>query len=172
MFVYADLVGDKPYRRNQTGMLIFINKAPICCYSKSQATVEASSLVSEVCAMNAGVDIVEDLHYNLQMFVVPINVSANEFCDNDDVFKNTITPEFVLKNNNHSIAYHMCREAVDAKTIRFAKNGTNKNPYDLFTKNMTESRRRLLLEKFSLEHKIRNIIHLTFLFYNKNEHNY
>ena len=62
MFVYADLVGDKPYRRNQTGMLIFINKAPICCYSKSQATVEASSLVSEVCAMNAGVYIVEDLH--------------------------------------------------------------------------------------------------------------
>ena len=42
-FVDADLAGDKSTRRSQTGILIFVNKAPIHWYSKRQPTVETST---------------------------------------------------------------------------------------------------------------------------------
>jgi len=38
-FVDADLAGDKKNRRSMTGILMFINRAPIHWYSKKQATV-------------------------------------------------------------------------------------------------------------------------------------
>ena len=68
---------------------------------KSQENVEASTFGSEFCAMKAGVEMVEALRYTLQMFGVPIYGSANVFCDNDAVYKNTITPDSVLKKNHN-----------------------------------------------------------------------
>ena len=38
----ADLAGNTVTRRIQTGILIFVNRAPIICHSKRQNTVEAS----------------------------------------------------------------------------------------------------------------------------------
>ena len=92
MFVDAGLVEDKSTRRSQTGELILINKAPINWYSKRQATVEASTFGAEFCTPKTGAEMVEDLHYKLHMFGVPIYVSANVFCDNEAIYKNTITP--------------------------------------------------------------------------------
>ena len=42
-FVYSDHTGDKVTRRSQTGILIFVNRAPILWYSKRQNTVETST---------------------------------------------------------------------------------------------------------------------------------
>ena len=81
MFVDADLVGDNSTRSSQTGVLVFINKAPIYCYSNIWATVEASTFVAEFCAMKSGVEIFEALRYKLRMFGVPIDGSDNVFCD-------------------------------------------------------------------------------------------
>ena len=61
---------------------------------------------------------IEDLRNNILMFGVPIYGSANVFCDNEYVYKNTITPKSVLKKKHHSISYHMCKEAVVANTSR------------------------------------------------------
>ena len=119
MFVDADLSGEKLTRHSQTGVLIFINKNIIHWYSKSQETVETSNFGAYFCAMKAGVDMVEALCYKLRMFGVPIYGSANVFCDNEAVYKNTITPEFVLKKKHHDIAYHRFREAVNAKPSGF-----------------------------------------------------
>ena len=66
MFVDADLAGYKSTRRSQTGVLVFINKSPTHWYSKMQANFDASTFGSELCAMNAGVDMVEALHYKLR----------------------------------------------------------------------------------------------------------
>ena len=41
-FEDADLAGNTVTRRIQTGILIFVNRAPIICHSKRQNTVEAS----------------------------------------------------------------------------------------------------------------------------------
>ena len=94
-------------------------------------------------------EIVEDLSYKLSMFGVTIDGSANVFYDNDSIYKNTITPKYVLKKKYNYIAYHRCRDAVAAQTIRVAKQGTEKNISDLFTKIIKVSRRRFLLENFT-----------------------
>ena len=58
-------------------------------------------------------------------------------------------PESTLRKKHHSIAYHKCRESVAARVIRIAKQGTEKNLADLFTKVLTAERRKFLLERFT-----------------------
>ncbi len=147
-FVDANHAGNTKDRRSQTGILIFINRAPIIWYSKRQATVEASTFGAEFCAMRIAVELIEALRYKLRMFGVPIDGAANVYCDNEAVYTNTVVPESVLKKKHHSIAYHRCREAVAAGVIRVAKQGTEKNLADLFTKTLTAARRAFLIERF------------------------
>ena len=149
MFVDANLAGNEKDRRSQTGVILFVNKAPIHWYSKRQPSVEASTFGAEFCALKVGVEMAEALRYKLRMFGVPIDGAVNTYCDNEAVYKNTVIPESVLKKKHHSIAYHRCREAVASKTIRVAKQGTEKNLADVFTKVMTADRRNFLLERFT-----------------------
>ena len=44
-------------------------------------------------------DMVEALRYKLRMFGEPIDGSANVFCDNKAIYKNTISLKYVLKKN-------------------------------------------------------------------------
>jgi hypothetical protein len=44
-------------------------------------------------AMQIGTEMIEALHYKLQMFGVPIDGPANVFCDNGSVVNNTTLPE-------------------------------------------------------------------------------
>ena len=148
-FVDANHGGNLKDRKSQTGILIFINKAPIHWYSKSQNSVEASTFGAEFCAMKTAVEMIESLRYKLRMFGIPVDGPANVYCDNEAVTKNTTIPESTLKKKHHSIAYHRCREAVAAGTVRIAKQGTEKNLADLFTKVLTAIRRRFLLERFT-----------------------
>ena len=99
--------------------------------------------------MKAGVEMVEALCYKLQIFGEPIDGSANVFCDNKAIYKNTITPESVLNKKHHSIDYHRCRDAVASKITRVAKKVTDKNISYLVTKIITTSRRRFLGKKFT-----------------------
>jgi len=126
-----------------------MNKAPIHWYSKQQASVESSTFGTEFCALKTALEMIEGMRYKLRMFGVPIDGPANVYCDNEAVYKNTVMPELVLRKKHHSIAYHWCREAVAAKTIRVAKQGTTKNLADIFTKVMTTARRTFLLERFT-----------------------
>ncbi len=61
------------------------------------------------------------LQYKLQMFGVPIDGSANVFCDNNRVVKNKTIPESMLAKWHNAINYHAVREAVAAKIIRVGK---------------------------------------------------
>ena len=97
MFVDFDLSGDNSTRRSQTWVLIFINKAPIYWYRKRWENIEASTFGAYLCATKAAVEMVEARRYKLWMFGLPIDVSDNMFCDNEVVYKNTITPDYVLK---------------------------------------------------------------------------
>ena len=149
VFVDASHANNLANRRSQTGVLVFINKAPIQWYSKAQSAVEASTFGSEFIAMKTAVEMVEALRFKLRMFGVPLDNPANVFCDNEAVYQNTSIPESVLKKKHHSIAYHRCREAVAAGTVRIAKQGTEKNLADLFTKILTSTRRSFLLDRFT-----------------------
>ena len=54
-FVDSEHAGDKVTRRSQTGILIFVNRAPILWYSKRQNTVETSTFGSEFIAVEKSV---------------------------------------------------------------------------------------------------------------------
>mmetsp|Transcript_4867 Transcript_4867/g.7511 ORF Transcript_4867/g.7511 Transcript_4867/m.7511 type:complete len:173 (+) Transcript_4867:412-930(+) len=140
---------DKVTRRSQSGILIFINKAPILFYSKRQNSVETSTFGSEFTAMKQAIEMLKALRYKLRMFGIPIEGPANVYCDNEAVYKNVAMPASVLNKKMHSISYHFCREAVAAGIVRVAKEDTVTNLADIFTKVMSKLRRDELLDRFT-----------------------
>ena len=148
-FVDANHAGISITRRSQTGILIFINRAPIIWHSKRQNTVKASTFGSEIVAMKNAIELIKALRYKLRMFGVPIEGPTNIFCDNEAVTRNCSEPTSTLKKKHHSIAYHRNREAVAAGTCRITKEDTKTNLSDLFTKTLPQARREELLDKFT-----------------------
>ena len=148
-FVDADHGSNTVTHRSQTGVLIFLNRAPIVWYSKLQNTVETSTFGSEYIAMRTAVEHIETLRYKLHMFGIPVEGPTNVFCNNEAMFKNTTIPESTLKKKHNSICYHRCREAVAARVMRVAKEGTLTNLADLFTKPLVLSVREGLLDRFT-----------------------
>ena len=57
-FVDADHAGNRVTRRSQTGILLFVNRAPIVWFSKRQNTVDTSTFGSEFVAMRISVELV------------------------------------------------------------------------------------------------------------------
>ena len=84
-FVDADHAGCKLTRRSHSGVLVFVNRAPILWYSKRQATVEASTFGSESIAMRQAIEMIEGLRYKLRMLGIPIDGAMKIYCDNDSV---------------------------------------------------------------------------------------
>ena len=148
-FVDSDHAGDKVTRQSQTGILIFVNRAPILWHSKRQNTVETSTFGSEFITMKTAVEQVESLQYKLRMFGVPLEGPTNMFCDNEAFFKNASIPDSTLKKKHTLICYHRCREAVASRTVRVAKEGTLMNLSDLFTKPMPQANREAILDHFT-----------------------
>jgi hypothetical protein len=149
-FVDADHAGNRITRRSQTGILLYLNRAPIIWYSKAQNTVESSTFGSEFVALRICVELIEALRYKLRMFGVPIDGPANVFCDNKSVITNAILPESTLKKKHNSIAYHKVREAVAAQIIRVAKVKSEQNLADILTKPLSGP---------ALKNLIQNILH-------------
>jgi hypothetical protein len=147
-FVDANLAGNIVTRRSQTGILIFINRAPVIWHSKRQNTVESSTFGSEIVALKNCIELIKSLRYKLRMFGVPLVGPADIFCDNEAVVTNCTTPESTIKKKHHSIGYHYNREAVASGTVRIAKEDSATNLADLFTKLLTEERRNFLIDRF------------------------
>ena len=148
-FVDSDHAANTAMRRSQTGLLLFVNRAPVTWFSKRQNTVEMSTFGSEFIAIKTAVEHIEALRYTLRMFGIPIEGPTNVFCDNEAVFKNTSIPDSTLKKKRTSICYHWAREAVATCMMQVAKEGTATNLADLFTKPLTDSRRVFLLDRFT-----------------------
>ena len=89
VFVDADHAGEKVTRSSHTGILIYLNNAPINWYSKKKNTVESSTFGSEFIAMRISCDNIEALKYKLRMLGFPIIGPADVYCDNGSVFLST-----------------------------------------------------------------------------------
>ena len=148
-FEDAYLSGNTVTRRSQTGILIFVNRAPIIWHSKRQNTVKASTCGSGILAKKNAVELIEAIQYKLRMFGVPIYGPTNIFCDDEAVTKHFLDPTSMLKKKHRSIAFHRNREAVAAGTCRITKEDTDTNLSDLFTKLLNQIRREDLLNKFT-----------------------
>ena len=145
-FCDANHAGNVVTRRSQTGILIYLNNAPISWLSKKQNTVEASSFGSEFNALRVCVEMCKALRYKLRMFGIPIEGASDILCDNNSVVKNSSLPQSVLQKKHHSITYHFVREHAARGIIRVAKIDGTTNLADLFTKTTipTSKRRELV----------------------------
>jgi hypothetical protein len=101
VFVDADHAGNRMTRRSQTGILLYLNKAPIIWYSKAQRTVETSTFGSEFVAMKVAVEIIKGLRYKLRMMGVPIHGPANVLADNNTMVKNSTVPSQTIHKNSY-----------------------------------------------------------------------
>jgi hypothetical protein len=144
-FCDADHAGCHLTRRSHTGILLFVNRAPILWFSKRQATVESSTFGSESVAMRQAVDMIEGLRYKLRMMGVPIDGATKVYCDNEAVVKATSRPESVLKKKHNAVNYHRVREAQAAGFISIGWIETEENLADVLTKVLVGKRRAYLL---------------------------
>ncbi len=58
-FCDADHAGDRVTRRSHTGIILFLNRAPILWLSKKQNTVERSTFGAEFVALQIAVELIE-----------------------------------------------------------------------------------------------------------------
>ena len=147
MFVDAAHAGNLVNRRSQTGLIIFINKAPIVWYSKRQGTVEASTFGSEFVALRVGMGMNEGLRYKLRMMGVPIEGPTNVLCDNKAVVDNSTLPESQLKKKHLSCCYHYVRECCAKLAARVAFEKSEDNLADICTKVLGQAKRKDLCSR-------------------------
>jgi hypothetical protein len=143
-FVDADHAGCRQTRRSHTGIIIFVNRAPILWFSKRQTTVETSTFGSEIVALRIAIEMVQGLLYKLRMFGVEVDTPCDVFCDNESVVKNVTRPESPIKKKHNSVAYHKARECIAGGIIRVAKEDGETNIADLFTKLLNGTKLRTL----------------------------
>ena len=133
-YVDANHAGNMVNRRSHTGILIYVNNAPILWHSKRQNTVETSSFGSKNVALRICVEMVEVLRYKLRSFGIPVEGPADVLCDNKSVATNSSVPTSVLNKRHNAICYHRVREAQAAGMIRVGWIPGEYNLADLFTK--------------------------------------
>ena len=134
VYVDANHAGNLANRRSHTGILTYVNNAPIIWYSKRQNTVESSSFGSEFVALRIVTEMVQALRYKLKCFGVPMDSPAEVFCDNKSVVMNSSVPTSVLNKRHTAICYHKVREAQASEIIRTGWIPGDMNLADLFTK--------------------------------------
>lgn len=144
-FVDADHAGCRVTRRSHTGILLFLNRAPIMWYSKRQNTVETSTFGSEFIALKTAIEMIEGLRYKLRMMGIEVDGSTDVFCDNESVVKNSTRPESALKKKHNAISYHRVREAQAAGIVRIAHEDGDTNLADLLTKCLAAPRLKELI---------------------------
>ena len=146
-FVNADHAENKVTRQLHTGIIIFMNMAPIYWYSKRQNCVEMSTYSSEMVALRIISERIIDLQYKLRMFGVPIEGYTNVFCDNEAVYKSTSIADSTLKKKHNSVAYHKIRECTAAGILVVHKEDTGSNLADILTKCLNVEKRKYLIER-------------------------
>ena len=145
-FVDADHAGNRVTRRSHTGIIIYVNSAPIMWYSKRQNTVESSTFGSELIAMKQATDMIEALMYKLRMFGVPIEGECRVLCDNEGVVKAGGNPDARLSKKQNAIAFHCIRECVASQMILVYHEKGESNLADFLTKSLPVERRVTLLK--------------------------
>ena len=147
-FVDASHADNKVNRRSQTGILIFVNRAPIMWYSKRQNTCETSTFGSEFIALKTATEMIQGLRFKLRSFGIPIDGPTDVFCDNEAVTKASRNPSTTLAKKHNAVAFHKCREAVAMGMIRVAHEPTKTNISDLLTKTKARVDRERLIDAF------------------------
>ena len=105
-------------RRSHSGIIVYVNNAPIIWYSKRQNKVEDSGFGSEFVDIRISTYMIEALRYKLRCFGILVEFTAEVFCDNMSVVSNLSVPTSALNKRHTSICYHRVREDQAAGIIR------------------------------------------------------
>jgi len=140
VFVNANHARNKITRRSQTGIIIYLNKALILWYSKSQKTVETSTFGSEFVAFKVATNMVKGLS-------IPIEGPANVLVDNKNIMKNSTIPSSTLQGKHNAICYHYVREAVTSNIMKIAHIPSEQNLADMFTKMLGATKLHVLCQQ-------------------------
>jgi hypothetical protein len=143
-------------RRSTTGIIFFINGAPITFYSKMQNTIESSTLGSEFFALKIVIEMNEALRYKLRMMGIPCNRPTYIMGDNQSVLANASVPDSTLKKKNQSIAYFFVREGSARDEWRLAYVKSELNEADLLTKQLPHGEKRKSFVRNLLHHIFRS----------------
>jgi hypothetical protein len=111
LFVDSDYDGEKFTRRSRTGLVVYLNMAPIVWFSKNQPTVESSIFGAEFVAVNNGIETIRGLLYKFKMMGLALSGPTYAYGENMYVVHNTQRPESVLKKRSNSICYHAVHES-------------------------------------------------------------
>jgi hypothetical protein len=103
VFVDANHARNRLNWRSHTGILIYLNTAPVIWYSKAPTTKESSTFGSEFVALRIATDLIEGLRYKLRMLSVPLEGPANVVTDNLAVVQNSMIPSSTIKKKHNSI---------------------------------------------------------------------
>jgi hypothetical protein len=147
VYVDADHAHDLVTRRSITGILVMLNNTPIRWVSKRQKTVETSTYGSESVASRIATELILEIRYMLRSLGVALDGPALMLGDNISVVLNTTVPSSVLKKKHNAIAYHRVREAIAARTMRFAYIKSEENVSDVLTKPLSNEKFHYLMKK-------------------------
>ena len=87
-YVDANHAGNMANRRSHSGIIIYVNNAPIIWYCKRQNTVEASNFGSYFVALRISKEMIEALRYKFICFGITVEGPAEVFFDNMSVVNN------------------------------------------------------------------------------------
>jgi len=121
-------------QQSTTGILIYLNGAPVMWHSKHQNTVESSTFGSEFVSLKIAMEMNSAMQYKLWMMGVPINGPTNMFGNNKSVVRNVIDPVSMLIKCHNAIAYHKCHEEVAAGATQLTHEPGKENCSDSLTK--------------------------------------
>jgi hypothetical protein len=121
-------------RRSTTGIMLFINGAPIIWYSNRQNTIETSTFGGEFVALKIAVELNEPLQYKLRMMGIPLDGPTNGFCDKQSVVMNSIITRSMLTKKHNIFAYHKVRDSNAADAIQIAQEKVKNNISDVLAK--------------------------------------
>ena len=145
MFVDTTHAGDLINRRSQTGVMTFVNSAPVTQHGKRQGTMEASAFRLECAALCIGMlEMKKGMQCKLQMMGAPIWDPSNAFCNNQSVACNSTPPQSQLKKKHLSVCHHCICECCTKQGTQMSFELTETNVANLCTKVSSADRRRKL----------------------------
>jgi hypothetical protein len=142
----ANLMHDITSGKSVTGILHLVNKTPIDCYSKKQATVETVTYGSEFVAARVCVEQLIDLRTTQRYLGVPIRDKSYVFGDNKSVVDSSMQLHAKLHKRHTMLSFHRIREAIASGIVGFFYIPGDINPADIFSKHWGYSQIREHLE--------------------------
>lgn len=140
MFADANLYHDKVNGRSVIVQLMLLNKSPINWFSKKQNGMETTAYVSESDAARNGVDKIVDMKYMLRMLGVSKEDPSYMFGDNLAVVNSSKIADITLKKSHNALSCHKVTEAIATYNIKLIHNNGEKNPADILTKALPQSK--------------------------------